>query len=417
MFFQFLLFSPPKVSARQIVKEIVFGHYGKGIGEFLYPVSVKMNPQNNIVIVDYDTNAVSVYSKEGIYLGVINPENSQFSGPIDVAYANDGSLYVVEMASHQIRKFDASGKEVLTIGRPGTRVGRFRSPRSVACNIKNQIFVADYRNRRVQVFSPDGAYIQSITWFDPKFDKDGQPRSLNFDKKGFLWVVYTANNRIVKFDKSFKPCLEIGKKGSNPTQFNQPRYLAFDAKNNVYITDRKNNRIQKFADDGRFLYVYGAQGRASGQLHSPEGLDIDEDGNIIVADAGNQRIQLFQIKKQLKYSFKAYEAFVAKDWATAVLYYQKMLKQDAASLEAINGLTVSWFALAKIEITKTNLFKAHRYYQKILRIKPSNKEVRQKIRDILWIQNKEKVYYLVLGIGIIITMIFLLITLVRIIRS
>jgi DNA-binding beta-propeller fold protein YncE len=402
---------------REIAKEIVFGHYGKGIGEFLYPVSVKMNPQNNIVVVDFDTNSVSIYTTEGVYLGRINPDTSEFSGPIDVAYDNEGSLYVVEMGTHQIRKFDPAGKQVLIFGGPGTKNGRFRSPRAVVCDDAGNVFVADYRNRRVQQFSSQGEYIRSITWFDPKFAKDGQPRSLRFDKKGFLWVVYTANNRIVRFDKDFNPSFEFGKKGSNPSQFDQPRYIAFDARNAAYVTDRKNNRIQKFADDGRFLYIYGAHGRSSGQLYSPEGIDIDDDGNIVIADAGNMRIQIFQVKKEIQYSLKAYDAFLHKNWDTAIFYYQKLLVHDPASTEAINNLTTAWGALAEQEIGKANLFKAHRYYQKIIKIQPSNKEVTRKIRDILWVQNKGKVYYVVLGFGIIITMIFLLITLVRIIRS
>lgn len=129
------------------------------------------------------------------------------------------------------------------------------------------------------------------------------------------------------------------------------------------------------------------------------------------------RIQIFQVKKRIRYSLKAYEAFINKDWESAVNFYQKLLEIDPASQEALDNLTAAWFSMADLEIARTNLFKAHRYYQKILRIQPSNKEVRRKIRDILWIQNKGKVYYIVLGLGIVITMIFLLITLVRIIRS
>ena len=408
---------PAPCYGREISKEIVFGHYGKGIGEFLYPVSVKLNPQNNIVVVDFDTNTISVYTREGVYLGAVSPESSQFDGPIDVAYDKAGAMYVVEMGTHQLRKFSPTGKQEFIFGGPGTRPGRFRSPRSVACNNEGHVFVADYRNRRVQEFTPDGTYVRSITWFDPKYNKDGQPRSVKFDKNDHLWVVYTANNRIVRFDADYKPDLEIGKHGSNAGQFDQPRYLAFDSKNDIYITDRKNNRIQKFSDDGRFRYIYGAQGRSSGQLSSPEGIDIDDDGNIVIADAGNMRIQIFQVKKRIRYSLKGYEAFTAKHWEEAISFYQKLLEIDPASEEALENLTTSWFALAEKEIERANLFKAHRYYQKILRIQPSNKEVRRKIRDILWIQNKGKVYYIVLGLGIIITMIFLLITLVRIIRS
>ena len=417
------------LGARQIVDEIVFGHYGTGIGEFLYPVCVAITPRDNIVVTDNGKTIrkgdrrvhvhgnVSIFDHEGTFLGPVNPEGEVFGGPAGACYSPNGCLYIVEIERHQVRKFNQTGDQLMVLGGPGRGHGRFRSPRGCVCDAQGHLFVADYRNRRIQEFDEEGQYIRSITWVDPKYDKPAQPRDVNFDPNGRLWAVYTANNKVVRFDAYGDADLIIGEEGSNLGQFDLPRYIAFDVRNAAYISDHKNHRIQKFAEDGRFLYSYGFPGRASGQLNFPEGVAVDRDGNIIIAEAGNKRVQTFVVRKLIRYSNRAFVHFESAELDKAAHWYEKVVELDPANREALAALEKCYTTLGEECMARGDLFGARRLFRKIIRFHPSNVEIRKKIRSTLWLQNKGKLYYLVLGFGIILTMVFLFITMIRIIRS
>jgi len=419
----------PVFAVREIAEEVVFGHYGTGIGEFLYPVGVAISPHGNIVISDNGKSIrrgtktvqvhgdVSIYDKTGLYLGPVNAEGEDFGGPVGVCYDPAGNLYVVEIERHQVRKFNQAGKQVLVFGGPGRRPGRFRSPRGIDCDARGHVFVADYRNRRIQEFDGGGAFVRVIEWVDPTFGRPAQPRDVAVDRKGSLWAVFTANQRVVRFSADCAADLVIGTEGENLGQFKQPRYVAFDVRNNVYVADHQNHRIQKFADDGRFLYVYGVQGRAKGQLSFPEDVAVDDEGNIFIAEAGNKRVQVLMVKKQIRCANLGYLAFERREWARAVEFYEQVLQLDPANREALDKLEVCYKTLGDEAFAEGDLFKARRLYRQITQFHPSNVDINRCIRQTLWLQNKSKVYYLVLGFGILLTMIFLVITMVRIIRS
>ena len=423
------LWSSVGLATREVAEEVVFGHYGTGIGEFLYPVCVAISPRGNIVVSDngktIEKNGrtvhvhgnVSIFDMAGTYLGPVNPEGEDFGGPVGACFSPNGCLYVVEIQRHQVRKFNQAGKQLLVFGGPGRRDGSFRSPRGCACDGEGHLFVADYRNRRIQEFTPEGKFVRALKWIDPQYNKAARPRDVAFDHKGRLWAVYTANHKVVRFDAFGEADLILGEEGENLGQFKQPRYIAFDVRNNLYVSDHQNHRIQKFSDDGRFVYSYGVQGRAKGQLNFPEGIAVNNDGDIIISEAGNKRVQIFLVRKLIRYGNRAYDHFEREEWEKAAEWYEKVLTLDPANSEALQALAVCYETLGEQFFQRGELFKARRLFRNITRFRPSNVHIRQRIRRTLWLQNKGKVYYLVLGFGILLTMVFLIITMVRIIRS
>ena len=60
----------------------------------------------------------------------------------------------------------------------------------------------------------------------------------------------TGNARVAKFDKDAHFIKSWGQRGSEPGQFNALRGIALDAKGNVYVADGGNKRIQVFDGDG-----------------------------------------------------------------------------------------------------------------------------------------------------------------------
>ena len=85
-------------------------------------------------------------------------------------------------------------------------------------------------------------------------DNFSRPSDVTWDKAGNIYVAdgLGANNRIVKFDKDAKYLKTIGQTGSGPAQFNRLHGLVIDAQGNLYVADAGNNRIQVLDTEGNF---------------------------------------------------------------------------------------------------------------------------------------------------------------------
>jgi hypothetical protein len=76
-----------------------------------------------------------------------------------------------------------------------------------------------------------------------------------WDKSGNIYVADgvatgVGNARVAKFDKDGHFIKSWGQRGTEPGQFNSLRGIALDAQGNVYVADAGNKRIQVFDGDG-----------------------------------------------------------------------------------------------------------------------------------------------------------------------
>lgn len=141
---------------------------------------------------------------------------------------------------HVVLEFDASGKLLRTMGKPGeagSGPDRFTEP--------NAVLVA-----------PDGSL----------FVAEGHTRD------------YKGHPRVIKFDKDGNFLMQWGSAGPGPGQFGMPHCLAMDKEGRLYVGDRDNNRIQVFTQDGKFLGQFTQFGR-------PSGIVIDKNDIMYVTDS------------------------------------------------------------------------------------------------------------------------------------
>jgi sugar lactone lactonase YvrE len=133
-----------------------------------------------------------------------------------------------KVVGHQVYKFNADGRLLLTLGKAGGNrpnepqdPASFYQPNDVITNAAGDIFVAEGHGG--------------------------------------------ANARIVKFDRTGKFLKAWGSRGSGPGEMDQPHGLAWDSKGRLVVADRSNNRLQIFDQDGNLLeHGYEQFSRLSG---------------------------------------------------------------------------------------------------------------------------------------------------------
>jgi NHL repeat len=153
-----------------------------------------------------------------------------------------------------------------------------------------------------------------------------------------------GNARVAKFDKDAHFIKSWGQRGSEPGQFNSLRGIAIDAKGMVYVADGGNKRIQVFDGDGnakaqitgigipaaicitpgahQYMYVsnsndaesldngeiykmeldgkivgkFGRAGRVPKEFNMVNGIDCRSENELFVAELGNWRVQKLTLK-------------------------------------------------------------------------------------------------------------------------
>ncbi len=136
-----------------------------------------------------------------------------------------------KLVGHQVIKFSADGKVLMTLGKAGVAGNppdALTEPNDVVTAPNGDIYVAEGHSGQNTNAPPDS--VARIS----KFTKDG------------------------KFIRSF------GKLGSAPGEFRTPHALAFDSRGRLFVGDRGNVRLQIFDQDGKFLDEWKQFSRLSG---------------------------------------------------------------------------------------------------------------------------------------------------------
>ncbi|MBM3822736.1 MAG: hypothetical protein FJ404_07620 [Verrucomicrobia bacterium] len=234
----------------------------------------------------------------------------------------DGSRYYVDDLDHTVKKFDAGGDWVLTLGVSGkpSETGAtsvdyrtirqagppFHYPTNLAVGPDGDLFVADgYGNARVHRFSADGAL--KLSWGEPGTGP-GQfhvPHGIAVDQRGRICVADRENDRLQWFSPEGE-VLEIWDELARPSQ------MIFDAEGNVWVVElgylagrwpgtgeaepgATGGRVSVFDPGGRLLSRWGggAEPEAPGDFFAPHDLALDSKGDLYVVEvawsAGGRR--------------------------------------------------------------------------------------------------------------------------------
>jgi len=249
---------------------------------------------NRLFVADIGKKSVFVFDLKNGSLDVwesVDADNG-FVTPIAVCLLDQNQIFVSDSDLGYVSKFDASGKNLLSIGED-----KLARPTGLACDkLNKRIYVADSQGHKIHVFSEQGQWLFE---FGGKGSNEGEFNSPTYlalaNKK--LFVSDTLNARIQVFDENGKWLNQFGKRGMFVGNLPRPKGVAIDSEEHVYVVESYYDHLIVFDREGKGLLPIGGSGKAPGQFNLPAGVWIDKNDVVYVADMFNARIMVFQYIK------------------------------------------------------------------------------------------------------------------------
>jgi len=247
----------------KFVREIGKDSYG-----FLFAAQVRVDPADNIWVVDQMSNMVIKFDPQyrvALLLGrkaesVNVPERPArpgdgagqptdlFNRPTDVAWDAAGNIFVADgLGNSRIAKFDKDGKFIKSWGKKGAANGEFANVRSIAVDAQGNVYAADGGNQRIEVFDNDGN-------FKSAFPGVGNAQALCLTK-GANPLLYVSNSNppddIDRDGEIYRMRLDgtvtgkFGRAGKLPKEFGTVNAIDCRTDNTLYVGEIGNLRVQK----------------------------------------------------------------------------------------------------------------------------------------------------------------------------
>ena len=257
------------------------GNYVREIGEGLYGFefahSVRVDPQDNVWVVDEGSNLVIKFNPEGRVVMVLGhrpdvvagavatstapsppAQRYLFSRPTDVSWDPQGNIFVSDgYFNHRVVKYDKNGRFLAQVGseKPGAEPGQFNLPHALAVDAQGNVYVSDRTNNRIQVFD-NNLVLKTI-----------------YDNIGVSWTVCISPG----------PHQYLFTSNSNPNG-NPPG--SWDITGEIY----------KMELDGTIIGKFGHAGKQLGGFQVVHMMDCRNPNEIIVAEIESWRVQKLILK-------------------------------------------------------------------------------------------------------------------------
>jgi len=256
---------------------------GQGVYGFLFAAQVRVDPQDNVWVVDEMSAMVMKFDSQGRVAFLLGrkaeaiqnppraggpgggggeggggrgggppgagPQQDVFNRPTDVAWDAQGNIFVADGrgTNARVAKFSKDGVFVKSFGQRGNAQGQFASVDSVAVDAQGNVYAADAGNTRIQVFDNNGTFKTEIKGV-------GNAQAICITP-GATPVMYVSNSNppndldtageIYKMKLDGSMIGKFGKAGKLPKEFGTVNAIDCRSENTLYVGEVGNFRVQK----------------------------------------------------------------------------------------------------------------------------------------------------------------------------
>lgn len=219
------------------------------------------------------------------------PEN-QPGGARDIAIDSQGNMYVASSLEGVIRKYDASGKLLLTWGNTaGAAEPIFQDLFAIEIGSDNTVYALDTVRAAVLRFNSEGKSlgdVASVVGY--------APHGMSIAPNGDILLAVTGSNNIVRISPNGETVATIGKGGKGPGEFDEPTDMVAKENGEMIVFDARNSRVQHLAENNTLISQWVTEqvaARDSGHFAT------DKQGRLYVTGPVNRTVQVFNEKDEL----------------------------------------------------------------------------------------------------------------------
>jgi DNA-binding beta-propeller fold protein YncE len=249
---------------------------GEGVYAFLFAQVVRIDPQDNIWVVDRGSSMVIKFDPDGrvkmpmgrkpeaVFVGARGGGRGEgapaplpgsgspgdlFNQPTDVAWDSAGNIFIADgYGNSRIAKFDKNGWFIKSWGSKGHDPSQFDVPHSIATDAQGNVYVADRGNQRIQVFDNNGD-------FKTQYSNAGAPWAICISP-GPHQYLYSSNSNetnsmdhgeIYKMELDGRIVGKFGRAGKLMKEFGTVNEIDCRRPNELYVGELTNWRVQKLS--------------------------------------------------------------------------------------------------------------------------------------------------------------------------
>ena len=287
----------------KFVREIGVGVYG-----FNNAQAVRIDPQDNIWVVDRGSTQVIKFDPDGRIQLVMSRKPEAIAVRAPAAGAGRGGPPPAEgrgvAAPPPPGGAPAAGGGRGPAGPAGAGIpgDSFVRTAGMAWDAQGNLYVADGQgdgigNARVAKFDKDAHFIKSWGQRGSEPGQFNALRGIAIDAKGMVYVLDGGNKRIQVFDADGNPKAQIAN-GFVPAAIcitpGAHQYIYVSNSNDAETLD--NGEIYKMELDGRIVGKFGRAGRVPREFNMVNAIDCRSENELLVAELGSWRVQKLTLK-------------------------------------------------------------------------------------------------------------------------
>jgi streptogramin lyase len=274
---------------------------------FSTPRGIGVGPDGTVYVYDADTGNVRKVSPAGVVTTFANTGGAGGAGIGQLAVDAVGNVYVSDVNAHVVRKIDPAGAVTILAGLAGVpggsdgpgSVARLTSPRSVAVDMAGFVYVVSDASggygygypgypSTVRRVSPTGMVTTLAQGFST-------PSGLAVDGDGVVYVGDASTRSVYKItpDGTVTPFAYPVTDGYSHVA------LALDGQGHLLVADAGTHTIRRISATGVVTLVAGLTGAAgaadgpggTARFNMPAAIAVGADGVVYVADGGNHAVR------------------------------------------------------------------------------------------------------------------------------
>ena len=224
-----------------------------GQGEYLRPHGMRIDDEGNIWTTDVNGHTVRKMNAEGEVLMTLGTHGRSggwargastglLTEPTDLAIGLEGEIYLLVghgRGEPRLLKFDPTGRLETSWGGPGTAPGQFDTPHSIVVDDAGLVYVADRQNRRVQIFEGDGTFVEERAY-------KGLPCGLHIADDGTMYMVSGFAGEILRLDADGVAVGATGQPGRGLGEFGEAHYMTMAPNGDIWVADTVRPELHRY---------------------------------------------------------------------------------------------------------------------------------------------------------------------------